>query len=297
VPIEDGPAVHCYDLDAAEPPRWRELQPSDGAAPRPCARVAHAAAAVDDALYVFGGRKGVDEKTPMGDLWAFDTRARAWRQIQHADGDGLPSLPSPPARSYHAAAALGASLYIFGGCGTAGRLSDLWRYDSASGSWEQLPRSEAIAGRGGACLAAHGTCLYVAAGFNGTHELSDLHEYDTEARTWRVLEAASASMTPRSVAALGVVGDSLVLFGGEAEVSAAGHAGAGRFCNDAWAWPLGADAKQPCWTRVEASGEAPAPRGWLACATVPGYGMVMHGGNSDSNARLDDMHALKSTAA
>jgi N-acetylneuraminic acid mutarotase len=125
VPIEDGPAVHCYELDAAEP-RWRELHPSDGAAPRPCARVAHAAAAVGDALYVFGGRKGVDEKTPMGDLWAFDTRARAWRQLEHADG--------PPARSYHAAAALGASLYIFGGCGTAGRLSDLWRYDTASGT-------------------------------------------------------------------------------------------------------------------------------------------------------------------
>jgi hypothetical protein len=287
VPIDDGPCVHRYDLDAVEP-CWRALQPASAAAPRPCARVAHTAAAVGDSFYVFGGRRGVDEKVPLDDLWSFCTSALTWRQLEHAGG--------PPARSYHASCALGTSVYIFGGCGTGGRLSDLWRYDTVAALWEQMPSSDAISGRGGACLAAHGASLYVAAGFDGKSELCDLHAFDTVTRTWRVLEAASTSMTPRSVAALGVVGDALVLFGGEAEVSAAGHAGAGRFNNDAWAWRLGSDAANAGWTLVQAAGEAPAPRGWLACASVPGLGLLVHGGNSDSNERLDDMYVLKEAA-
>ena len=75
-------------------------------------------------------------------------------------------------------------------------------------------------------------------------------------------------------------------------MSEQGHAGAGRFRNDAWRWPLGAG--QPAgWTQVHAEGAAPAPRGWLAAAAVPGFGLCLHGGNCENNARLSDMHVLQ----
>ncbi len=35
----------------------------------PCPRVAHAAAASGDKLYVFGGRQGVEVEVALDDLW------------------------------------------------------------------------------------------------------------------------------------------------------------------------------------------------------------------------------------
>lgn len=39
------------------------------------------------------------------------------------------------------------------------------------------------------------------------------------------------------------------------------------------------------WHKLEAGGDAPSPRGWLA-ATACAAGLVVHGGNSLTNARL-----------
>ena len=156
-----------------------------------------------------------------------------------------------------------------------------------------MARWVALASRSYEPVARSSHSLYVAAGYSGAAELDDLHCYDVAARAWRVLEAPGAATLPaRSVAALGVVGDSLCIFGGEAEVSALGHAGAGRFRNDAWMWPLGGEAPK-AWTQVHAAGDAPAPRGWLAAAAVPGFGLCLHGGNCENNLRLSDMHVLQ----
>lgn len=269
-------AVHKLDLETGA---WATLAPAGGAVP--CARVAHAAAAVGDVVLNFGGRTGVDESRPLADFWAFDTRTAAWTEL----------APGPPARSYHAAASLGGAFYVFGGCGAAGRLSDLWRYDVAAAAWEPMPAPPAgLCGRGGACLAALGDHLYVATGFSGTCELSDLWRFDPAAREWACLEAASGSMPPRSVAALGALGSRLLLFGGEAEVSALGHAGAGKFNADVWAWDTASAA--PGWLRVEVAGPGPCARGWLAAAAMPGAGLAVHGGNTDSNERVGDAWLL-----
>lgn len=47
------------------------------------------------------------------------------------------------------------------------------------------------------------------------------------------------------------------------------------------------------WHRLEVdqNSELPTPRGWFAaCATA--HGLLVHGGNSPSNERLDDMYML-----
>lgn len=77
----------------------------------------------------------------LNDLHRFDTATSAWSEVTLAAGS-----PVPPARSYHAMAAAGGKLYLFGGCGTgsAGRLSDLWEFDPTRSAWRQLPSSDAI---------------------------------------------------------------------------------------------------------------------------------------------------------
>jgi hypothetical protein len=99
------------------------------------------------------------------DLWVLDTAPPggappAWSVAPLAPAPAAPGAAAappraPPARSYHAMAAAGGKVYVFGGCGAAGRLADLWRYDPAAAAWEALPAPPAgVLPRGGAALVA-----------------------------------------------------------------------------------------------------------------------------------------------
>lgn len=177
-------------------------------------------------------------------------------------------------------------------------MSDLWCFTPGvgGGSWEELPCSPTVCGRGGSCLAAHGGKLYVATGFDGKTELGDAHEFDVATKTWRKL--GDDALPPRSVAACGVLTSPLrlVVFGGEAVVAEAGHAGAGKFRSDVWALCLEeSDVMSGSgWERVDVTGDdAPCPRGWLASTAVGGgAALAVHGGNTDSNDRVSDAFML-----
>ncbi|KAJ7492803.1 hypothetical protein FB451DRAFT_1389152 [Mycena latifolia] len=83
--------------------KWSELQ-CIGFIPSP--REGHAAALVDDVIYVFGGR-GVDGKD-LSDLAAFKISNQRWYMFQNMG-------PSPSGRSGHAMAAVGPKVYVLGG--------------------------------------------------------------------------------------------------------------------------------------------------------------------------------------
>ncbi|KZT35634.1 hypothetical protein SISSUDRAFT_990233 [Sistotremastrum suecicum HHB10207 ss-3] len=90
----------AFDLTSR---RWTELN-CIGFIPQP--REGHAAALVDDVMYVFGGR-GTDGKD-LGDLAAFKITNRRWYMFQNMG-------PSPSGRSGHALASMGARIYVLGG--------------------------------------------------------------------------------------------------------------------------------------------------------------------------------------
>ncbi|KAK7064380.1 cell polarity protein [Favolaschia claudopus] len=83
--------------------KWSELQ-CIGFIPSP--REGHAAALVDDVIYIFGGR-GVDGKD-LGDLAAFKISNQRWYMFQNMG-------PSPTGRSGHAMACVGPKVYVLGG--------------------------------------------------------------------------------------------------------------------------------------------------------------------------------------
>ncbi|EKM49887.1 uncharacterized protein PHACADRAFT_214403 [Phanerochaete carnosa HHB-10118-sp] len=84
---------------------WSELT-CIGFIPSP--REGHAAAIVDDDVYIFGGR-GVDGKD-LGDLQAFKLSNQRWYMFQKMG-------PAPSARSGHAMASVGSRVFVFGGLG------------------------------------------------------------------------------------------------------------------------------------------------------------------------------------
>lgn len=300
--------LYCYDLEARA---WAAPVPGTAAAPAPGARVGHTAAALGGKLYVYGGRTGVDTgvgtgtgETALGDLWEFDLAQGSWREVKAPGG--------PPRRSYHAMAASDTKLYVFGGCGEAGRLNDLWEFDplahEGAGAWRGLPSSPHIKGRGGAGLvaSADGASLFVICGFCG-HELSDAHRFDVASGGWDCPgcceEDMAAALPARSVFGLGSHAcgacaacshaNHVLLFGGEVDPSTQGHEGAGAFSNDVFCMDTAhGRGAASAWHKLQPEGQPPMPRGWFAAAAVPG-GMVVYGGNSASNERLEDMWLLK----
>ncbi|KAG2440042.1 hypothetical protein HXX76_004157 [Chlamydomonas incerta] len=321
VPV--GNELYEYDMATGT---WRVVE-AKGDAPPP--RVAHAAAAVGNMLYVFGGRNGLEMgEGASNQLHAFDTATATWRLL-------APGGPTPAERSYHTMTSLGDKLYVFGGCGEKGRLNDLHQYDTVSNTWAPLavPSAEAVPGRGGSCLvpgAAGGGAqqqqLYVVAGFCG-RELDDMHVYSIPDNTWcgsgcpschspaheqhdkgshdhNNAAAGCGKLSARSVFGAGVHecgqpgcehDGAVLVYGGEVDPSDKGHDGAGDFCASLMEFCArgpAAAAAAAGWRSLEAGGESPGPRGWFAAATTRDGRLLLHGGLDGNNQRLGDMFVL-----
>ncbi|CAI5965720.1 unnamed protein product [Closterium sp. NIES-64] len=226
-----------------------------------------------------------------------------------------------------------AQIYIFGGCGTTGRFNDLWAYPVApshTNTWRQLPSPPPSSGcvpRGGPGLAVAGDAVWVLFGFSGEHELGDVHRFDLGKETWEEVgfpaaagaetagsgeatkgdevEGSAVKPIPRSVfgavtVSLPAVNESackeyIVVYGGEVDPSDLGHLGAGKFSKDLFLL----DVEERKWLRpasLVSSGGDPGARGWFPVAPLAA-GMVVYGGNSESNDRLDDVFVLRLTVA
>lgn len=113
----------------------------------------------------------------------------------------LQAQGTPPSlRNAHAAAAIGAGIYIFGGRSGIdigeGSLNDLHRFDAESATWVEVrPASEAVPPKRSyhAMAAAQGR-LYVfgGCGEGSTGRLNDLWEFDLSTATWRQLPSSDA---------------------------------------------------------------------------------------------------------
>eukprot|EP00929_Paragymnodinium_shiwhaense_P047143 TRINITY_DN23915_c0_g1_i1.p1 TRINITY_DN23915_c0_g1~~TRINITY_DN23915_c0_g1_i1.p1 ORF type:complete len:361 (+),score=34.95 TRINITY_DN23915_c0_g1_i1:73-1083(+) len=242
---EDGPRspfdprVHILDGTGT----WSSLPEAAPSQKFPV--LGHGAAAVGDKLYLFGGRYCSNPADPegfadaeSGELMVCDTRSGAWKQCDQAE--------APEPRSYHCMTSLGDSLYVFGGCGAAGRgrLNDLWKYDTGTGKWSCLSPGgdDCPRGRGGSSLLSlQGTGgapdqLVLTYGFCG-EQVADVHMFDLRSGSWNDLSAEQTGDLPgpRSVFATALIpGGRMILVGGEQEESALGHAGAGKFAGDCY---------------------------------------------------------------
>lgn len=271
------------------------------AAEAPTPRVGSPGTTIGHTIYIFSGRGGI-EMNPIeehGALWAYRTEDNRWKRIQPADSQ----TPRPEGRSYHAITSDGQrKIYVHAGCPETGRLSDLWEFDVESRKWQELAPAPEPA-RGGTSIAYLDGKIYRSGGFDGkTEQGGALDVFDVTWGTWATISYVADGIKgpePRSVAALLPVeargrGYLVSLFG-ERDPSSLGHAGAGKMLSDVWAWDVGSAN----WEKIEVSQEKPVPaaRGWFdADVSKTGEDMraviVVHGGLSEENARLDDIWTL-----
>lgn len=263
-------------------------------------RIAHAQAAIDDQVYVFGGRAGVAmQEMAMNDLWKLDCSGppgtEEWSLVKTQG-------TAPDARSFHRMIAIGKSLYVFGGCGVQGRLADLYRFDVETSTWHALGASPLLRGRGGPNLLSlnGGTRVGVVAGFCG-EETADGHIFTLETGQWDEELLHLKDMRPRSVCVSGsfpALGYT-VIFGGEVDPSDRGHEGAGGFERDLVVLDETNASFVTSFQPDDASAWPPA-RGWSDAATLEGETgsgqlFVFGGlaGDDENPKRLDDLWTLE----
>lgn len=306
-------AMHAYTLPGASEllaatfhADYDHIVPeAGGGGPVPPPRVGHTGAAIGALIYVFGGcdSPAMAPLEERGRLWIFNTANRKWTHL-----DPVPASPIPSARSYHTSVATNISFTgTSDGLAAAGtvlvhagrkenvRFNDTWAFDVASRTWKQLPDGPAPP-RGGPAVAFAQGKLWRFGGFDGNRELGGQLDFlDMRApREWSSVPVPDGQGPgPRCVAGMQLMTaaggrEYLVVFGGERAPSAQGHAGAGRFWGDVWAYALGEEAG---WRQVETDDtEKMGERGWFASAggIRGGSAVLLWGGLNAQNRREDD---------
>ncbi|KAK6919208.1 hypothetical protein RJ641_015112 [Dillenia turbinata] len=274
VPVDND--LYVFDLEDLT---W-SVASVTGDVPPP--RVGVTMAAVGETIYVFGGRDATHKE--LNELFSFDTHTNKWTLLSSGES-------GPAHRSYHSTTADDQRVYIFGGCGVAGRLNDLWAFDVEDKKWDKFPLpGDNCKGRGGSGLAVAGGKIWVVYGFAGK-EVDDVHCFDPASGEWTEVKTAGEKPTPRSVFSSAAFGKYITVCGGEVDPSDLGHLGAGKFSPETYAL----DTETFAWKKLEDgldSADHPGPRGW--CAFTAGKrdgkeGLLVYGGNSASNDRLDDI--------
>lgn len=121
--------------------RWHLVIPdAEGERSAPAARYCAAFAYHRDQLFLFGGRSRRHPKNGFNDLWCCDLRDMRWRQVH---GNRTPHVYAADAAfpGYHAKTAHALSrgaLYIWGGEGEHGHVSDFWRLHADTARWEMI---------------------------------------------------------------------------------------------------------------------------------------------------------------
>lgn len=283
----------CANSEASDQGSHISQVNHQSASPQP--RVGSAATALAGKLYMFSGRGGV-EMAPIeenGSIWCFDPSSNFWSLIDPANRQ----LPFPEGRSYHAMTSDGEStIYVHAGCPEKGRLGDLWSFSLSTRKWTELPSAPDPA-RGGASVAFSERKLWRLNGFDGkTEQGGNLDVFDPKDNAWTSIQYPTDGKqgpSPRSVScllAINVQGRHSLLTGfGEGDPSNLGHQGAGRMLDDVWLYDIASSS----WQLVAAqNGTSPPPRGWFAADTVGDSEVLVQGGLSPSNERLDDLWLL-----
>lgn len=145
----------------------------------PSPRVGHTACAVDDRIYVFGGRGGKAMKPleEKGRVYVYDTKLNNWSFLDPVKGS-----PYPEARSYHAATSTAHPLNSFATPSgpPAGSVASAFTEESTN---EPQDHTESTLGVAASGSDDHGT-VFIHGGCLAEGRVADVWAFDIASTTW-----------------------------------------------------------------------------------------------------------------
>ncbi|XP_042517734.1 acyl-CoA-binding domain-containing protein 4-like [Macadamia integrifolia] len=264
VVLEGLGSVGVYD-------QW--VQPSISGQ-RPKARYEHAAAVVQDKMYIFGGNHN---GRYLNDLQVLDLRSLTWSRVEAKAGTESLESPSP----VRMAPCAGHSLITWENklISIAGHMKDpsetvtVKAFDLQACTWSTLKTyGKPPVSRGGQSVTLVGSTTLVMFGGEDAKRalLNDLHILDLETMTWDEIDAVGVPPSPRSDHAAAVHAERfLLIFGGGSHATC---------FNDLHVL----DLQTMEWSRPTQQGDIPSPRAGHAGVTVGENWFIAGGGNNKS---------------
>jgi len=194
------------------PPATARWTPIAKGAQNPPALRDHSLTYAADTVYLFGGRAG---GSPVDEFWALDTSASppAWREITAGGG------PAP--RFGHNALFDGGKLIIVAGQGDDGFLNDVWSFDPAAGSWNELgTKSEeepAVRYGAGGALDVGRDRVFISHGFTDSGRFDDTWIFDLAENAWSKIDTDGNVPIKRCLLRTVWVNEQMLLFGGQTD--------------------------------------------------------------------------------
>ena len=216
------PIDNAWEYDPAAD-TWKAL------APMPSKRGSPVAVAVGDKIYVIGGvgllpgstENAMGFTTPqasVGTVEEYDPETNTWRERS----------PMPTPRNHTTAGAVNGKIYVIGGRVGAAFISEatdvsvVEEYDPAADKWS-APRSRMPTARSALGSGVLNGRIYVAGGeFQDPHMMATfraVEAYDPASDSWSIMPSMPVS---RHGLAAGVIGNRLILVGGDVQSSGSG---------------------------------------------------------------------------
>uniref|UniRef100_UPI003C2C8598 acyl-CoA-binding domain-containing protein 4 isoform X1 n=1 Tax=Typha angustifolia TaxID=59011 RepID=UPI003C2C8598 len=255
--------------------QWTSVNPSGW---RPSARYKHAAAVVQDKLYVIGGSRN---GRYLSDVQVFDFRTLKWstfsQKMDSQDPKSETNISDQvfPASAGHSLIKWEDKLLVIAGHSKeSSNTVRVWSIDVETHSWSAIDTHGKVPiARGGQSVSLVGSQLVMFGGEdNSRNLLNDLHILDLKTMTWEVVETKKAAPAPRFDHTAAVhAGNYLLIFGGSSHSTC---------FNDLHLL----DLQTMEWSQPETQGAYITPRGGHAGTTLNENWFIVGGGDNRSGA-------------
>ncbi|KAF4522219.1 hypothetical protein B566_EDAN007370 [Ephemera danica] len=247
-------------------------------------RVNHAAVAVADKIYSFGGYctgENYRQKRPI-DVHILHTVNYRWEQLPIPPRS---DIGRPYQRYGHTVIAYGDKIFLWGGRNDDAACNILYCFDTVSKSWSRPPVHGKIPGaRDGhsACVIDH--CMYVFGGFEEDVDRfsQDVHKLDLRTFTWSHIITLGEAPSFRDFHTASAIGPCMYVFGGRGDEMGPYHSQSDVYCNNI----MFLDTRSQRWHRPVTQGEPPAGRRIV----YQGELYVFGGYNGNVDEHYNDLH-------
>ncbi|XP_039064005.1 acyl-CoA-binding domain-containing protein 4-like [Hibiscus syriacus] len=239
----------------------------------PKGRYEHAAAVVEDKMYIHGGNHN---GRYLSDLHVLDLRSCTWSKVEDKIGSKSVEPPSTvniiPCAGHSLIPWEDKLLSIAGHTKDSSETIEVKTFDLQTGTWSTLKTyGKAPVARGGQSVTLVGTILVIFGGQDAMRTFwNDLHILDLKTLTWDEIDPVGVPPSPRSGHAAAVHAERyLLIFGGGSHATC---------FNDLHVF----DLQTMEWSRPRQQGELPTPRAGHAGVTVGENWFIVGGGDNKS---------------
>jgi Rab9 effector protein with kelch motifs len=201
---------------------WTNVLRSQVRGDAPPSRTNHAAAAVGNKMYMFGGNNNnaAGQYQVLDDFYCLDTDTLTWTNLTTAVGGTRPTQ-----RSGHTLTTIGTKMYLFGGGvwneanGWVHKYNDIYVFDALQSSWSKPTCTGDIDTSTFSISFAVGRFLFVFGGGSKPKHCvtNDLFVLDTSSYSWTAPSFEEATKpSPRDMGTACVIGSNVFFMGGYA---------------------------------------------------------------------------------